>query len=158
MRGLRPSTRLSESEPGSPPFCPHPPLLLLLDTTDMEASTSSSTLNESPASKRRRLHSIGTAARVEGWDDAGLSGTLASGSTLAGSPSRKGKERQQDDETEEEEMVVKDDLDDSDDEGPLDDGDGLMADLSEEAKERLAMRDADGWVSLAPFSKFKSTC
>lgn len=40
-------------------------------------------------------------------------------------------------------------VDDSDDDpdGPIDDGDGLMADLSPEARERLAMRDADGCVS-----------
>jgi hypothetical protein len=35
---------------------------------------------------------------------------------------------------------------DADPDGPIDDGDGLMADLSAEARERLAMRDADGYV------------
>lgn len=35
---------------------------------------------------------------------------------------------------------------DDDDDGTIDDGDGTMADLSPEAKERLAMRDADGCV------------
>lgn len=106
----------------------------------MEAGTSSSTFNEPPASKRRRLDSSGTATKVDDRDDADLSDTLASGSTPSGSPSRKGKERQQVDEIKEEDMA------ESDGEGPLDDGDGLMADLSEEAKKRLAMRDADGWV------------
>ena len=35
---------------------------------------------------------------------------------------------------------------DADPDASIDDGDGLMADLSAEARERLAMRDADGCV------------